>query len=363
MNILYISSKKRWGGVSSWMRQTAIGLEAKGHSVWILAHPKGRFIQSAPEGIRTISKRLGMDYSPVTVWYLARFARSHQINLIVTNIEKEIIAGGIAARLCGIPNIRRVGREDDFKKKLKILWNHRLLVDQCLVPCNLVRDNAIKRAPWLDQAQFTTIYNGKNCRRYSPEQIQKQRKGWGLSENDAIIGVTSQLAKSKAIDRLIRVFKNIQQHYPEWYLVVTGEGAEKEKLTALANELEIRERVVFAGFSPEPLLASAAYDIAVSNSRFEGFPNNVVEYFAVGKAVVTTDAGGVSEMVRHNENALMIPCDDDNQLYESLLQLIRNPEKRRALGQQAMETVEQGFSEDLMIEKLEAFFLASMKKV
>jgi glycosyltransferase involved in cell wall biosynthesis len=363
MNILYISSKKRWGGVSSWMRQTAIGLEAKGHQVWVLGHPKGRFIRSAPKEIRLIPRRLGMDYSPLTVSFLVRFIKSHQIDLIVTNIEKEVIAGGIAARLCGIPNIRRVGREDDFKKKLKIRWNHRHLVDQCIVPCDFVRDNAVKRAPWLDRAQFTTIYNGKNGRRYSRDEIKSQRKAWGLEENDVIIGVTSQLSKSKAIDRLIRVFKRLQEKCPEWYLVVTGEGSEKEKLAALAEELKIQERVVFAGFSSEPLLSSAGYDIAVSNSRFEGFPNNVVEYFAVGRPVVTTDAGGVSEMVRHGENALLIPCDDDTQLYESLLTLIRNPEMRKAIGRRAMETIEQGFSEDLMIERLETFFLANIKKI
>jgi hypothetical protein len=52
MNILYVYSKKRWGGVSSWMNKTALGLERKGHNVWILAHPNGRFIKSAPNDLK-----------------------------------------------------------------------------------------------------------------------------------------------------------------------------------------------------------------------------------------------------------------------------------------------------------------------
>ena len=65
-------------------------------------------------------------------------------------------------------------------------------------------------------------------------------------------------------------------------------------------------------------------------------------------------------MARHGENALVIPCDNDARLYESLLKLIRDHEMRKTLGRRAMETIEQGFSEDLMIERLEEFFLENI---
>ena len=54
------------------------------------------------------------------IYFIIRFIRKNQIDVMVTNIEKEVIVGGIAARICGIPNIRRVGREDDFNEKLKV---------------------------------------------------------------------------------------------------------------------------------------------------------------------------------------------------------------------------------------------------
>jgi glycosyltransferase involved in cell wall biosynthesis len=360
MNILYISSKKKWGGVSSWMQQTAFGLEQKGHCIWILAHPNGRFFQTASKDLRVFPKKLGMDYHPMTIFFLIRFIKSHRIHLVVTNIEKEVIAGGVAARFCGIPNIRRVGREDDFNEKFKVKWRHRLLVDQCIVPCDRVRVNAAKRASWLDASRFTTIYNGKNPRRFSSEAIINQRKDWGLSENHMIVGVTSQLAKSKAVDGLIRVFAKISDKFPQCRLVITGEGSEKENLQTLARELGLSRTVVFAGFSDHPMQSSAGYDIAVSNSRFEGFPNNVVEYFAVGKAVVTTDAGGVTEMAKHQKNALVIPCDNDDRLYQSITALIEDAPLRHRLGKHARRTIEQGFSEGIMIDRLEHFFLKNI---
>ena len=353
MNILYISSKKQWGGVSSWMNKTALGLKRKGHNVWILAHPKGRFIHSASKGLKLFPKKLGMDYNPATFFFLVRFIKNNHIDLIITNIEKEVIIGGIAARICGIPNIRRVGNEGDFNERLKVKWHHRLFVDQCIVPCDFVRDNAIKRASWLNGSQFATIYNGSNYKRFSAAEIREQRKQWGLSDKDFIIGVTSRLAKAKGIESLIYVFHRILKNHSKCRLVIIGEGKEKENFKNMARELDISDSIIFGGFAQNPMQAAAAYDIAISNSQFEGFPNTVVEYFAAGKPVVTTDAGGVAEMVKHEENALLIPCGDGEQLYDKIISLIENPELRKKLGQNAMKTIEQGFSEDIMIENLE----------
>lgn len=361
MHLLYISSKKRWGGVSSWMRHTAIGLGKRGHRVWVLSHPRGKFHEIASHEVSCIPKKLGMDYNPFIISFLVKLIKSRQIDLVVTNIEKEVIAGGIAARLCGIPNIRRVGREDDFNKRFKVKWRHRLLVDHCIAPCRLVRDHAVKRAGWLNADQFTVIYNGRNCRRFSTKQIMDQRKRWGIAEETCVIGVTSQLSKSKGIDGLVRVFQVIAGVFPDCRLVITGEGPEKEKLAKLAKELGIGQKIVFAGFSEDPMRSSAGYDIAVSNSRFEGFPNNVVEYFAAERPVVTTDAGGVNEMAKHGENALLIPCSDDSRLYESIVALIQDLPMRTRLGRNAAETIRNGFSEDIMIDRLETFFLECIR--
>jgi len=360
MNILYVSSKKRWGGVSSWMWRTALALEQRGHAVYILAHPDGRFIANTRGQKRILPFKLGMDYNPLAIRHLVKRIGQHRVQLVVTNIEKEVIAGGIAARLCGIPNIRRVGREDDFNNKLKVRWHHRRLVDRCVVPCNRVRDNAIKRAPWLDKSQFTTIYNGKNPVSFSKEAIEAQRKEWGVSKNHLIIGVTSQLSRQKNVDRLVRVFIRLRESYDHIVLVITGEGKEQDALHRMVREAQLEQWVVFSGFTNNPLRAAAAYDIAVSSSGFEGFPNTVVEYFAAGRPVVTTDAGGVSEMVRDRENGVLVPVEDDARLYQGIAMLLEDEDLRSKLADNAMKTIVDGFSETHMMDRLEMFFSESI---
>ncbi|MBC8385631.1 MAG: hypothetical protein H8E57_08970 [Candidatus Cloacimonetes bacterium] len=102
MNILYLSSKKNWGGVVSWMIKTASGLEKKGHKVWILSHPDSQLNQNLPGWNRLISKKLGADYNPLMIAYIVYFIKNNKIDLLVTNIEKEISIGGVAAKICGI---------------------------------------------------------------------------------------------------------------------------------------------------------------------------------------------------------------------------------------------------------------------
>lgn len=343
------------------MEKTACGLTQRGHRVWILAHPQGRFYQSAAGEVNLLPFKLGMDYSPFSILFVIWQIKTKKIDLLVTNIEKEVICGGIAARLSRIPIIRRVGREDDFNRKFKVKLHHRFLVDWCIVPCDLVRDQALLRAPWLDPSRFVTIYNGKNECHFSDDEIERQRVRWGLSKQDFILGATAQLSESKGLLGLIRAFGRLAERFAHIRLVITGEGPLKPSLQNLAKELDLAAKVVFAGFTSRPLLAAAAYDIAVCNSTFEGFPNTVVEYFAAGKPVVTTNAGGVAEMARNDYNALMIPCADEEALYGSLVRLIESADLREELSGNARSTIHAGFSEDRMLDRLEAFY-ASLKR-
>ena len=114
--------------------------------------------------------------------------------------------------------------------------------------------------------------------------------------------------------------------------------------------------------STEPIKTAGAYDIAVCPSLYEGFPNTVVEYLAASRPVVTTDAGGVPEMINHRENGLLVPCDDEEKLFENVLELVQNQNLRKTLQFNARETIREKFSEDIMLDKLEAFFRQTIEQ-
>jgi glycosyltransferase involved in cell wall biosynthesis len=208
----------------------------------------------------------------------------------------------------------------------------------------------------MDPARYTVIYNGRNPVTSGPEEIAGERRRWGLSEKDFVIGCTAQLAAVKGLDRLIRVFKALLDSGVDARLVITGEGPELRALQAEAARLGVSELVVFAGFSGRPEMAAAAYDVAVLNSSGEGFPNSLVEYLAAGTAVVSTKVGGVGEILRDGENGLLVEPENDRELLVAVTRLARDGGLRQRLAREGLKTIETGFSEDLMLERLERFF-------
>lgn len=360
MNILYISSKKRWGGVASWMQKTALALNKRGHQVHIVSHPNSKFNEVSKKDLNISPLKLGMEYNPAVILYIVQFIKKNRIDLVVTNLEKEVGIGGIAARLSKIPNIRRIGREDDFNNRFKNKWNHKHLVTKSIVPCNYITKKVVKRAPWLNTDNFTTIYNGRDPEEIDTSDITSLRRSWGITANNFVIGSTSQLLNVKKIDQLIIVFSRLRRKYNFLRLVISGAGKESDNLKELTVKTGINDYVVFPGFTKTPIQTSAAYDIAVLNSSLEGFPNTIVEYFASGRPVVSTDVGGVNEIIKDGFNGSLLKIGDEDALYNKLEILINSKDLREKYSQNAIATLSSRFSEKMMIDQLEDFFMKTI---
>jgi len=360
MNILFISSTKRWGGVVSWMLKSAGGLQKKGHKITILSHPhpRSKLYKHNIPNVTIVTKKLESTLLiPLTVLSIVRFIKKNKIDIIVTNIGIEVSIGGIAAKISGIPHIRRIGGDFDFTNSLKKKIIQKMLVNYCLVPCYYIIDASIKKFPWLSKEKFTVIYNGRNPYNANPNEIRNQKIKWDIKSNEKIIGMTCQLIKRKHTEDLITVFTRIHYDHPDWKIVIAGEGPELSKLKKLVNDLSLDDKVIFAGFTHDPVFTASCYDIAMSTSENEGFPNTIVEYFSVGKPVISTDVGGVSEIIKDRKNGILVNFGNLRELETAILELIKNEELRNILGASGLITLKEKFTEDVMINNLEKFFL------
>jgi glycosyltransferase involved in cell wall biosynthesis len=356
MNILYVSSKKSWGGVVNWMAKTAVGLEAKGHNIFIISHPNSRLTKASNPELKIIGKKLGPLFNPLMIFYIVLFIKKNKIDLIVTNIDKELGIGGIAAKLRGIPNIRRVGREDDLSDKFRQKWNHRLLVTKSIVPCNFISNKVSEQYEWLSKSDFKTIYNGKNIPNISETEKMGLKKKLGILDNEKVIGITCQLTEIKYVQNLIKAFSALIKTERDLKLVIAGEGDQKEMLIKLSEKLNLEDKIIFAGYTDNAFLFASIYDIATLVSKVEGFPNSIVEYLAVGKAVVVTNVGGNSEIINDDKNGFLVPFNDKELLVDRIKTLLHNSEKKKEFEENAIETIKNKFTEDQMIENIENFF-------
>ncbi len=136
----------------------------------------------------------------------------------------------------------------------------------------------------------------------------------------------------------IRAFAALQADIPDVELVVAGDGSERGSLERLVEQLALRN-VRFLGRVPPhemPALYDSA-DVYVNSPDIDNMPNSVIEAFAAGLPVATTDAGGIPFIVRHEENGLMVRSGDHEALGDALKRLVSEPDLGLDLASRAYQ--------------------------
>ena len=156
------------------------------------------------------------------------------------------------------------------------------------------------------------------------------------------IGV-GRLSYEKGFDRLIDAFAQITEQCPDWNLLIIGDGPEKPNLQNTADKFGSTERITFPGWieSPWSVIPQAippTASIAILPSRYEGFPNALLEAMSQGIAPIAFDCeSGPSEIIRHNENGLLVPQGNIPELAIAMQSLAQDNALRTRLADTARD--------------------------
>jgi glycosyltransferase involved in cell wall biosynthesis len=137
----------------------------------------------------------------------------------------------------------------------------------------------------------------------------------------------------------LRAFARVQAEYPEASLTLVGSGPQDAMLRALAVELGLRN-VTFTGRVPQDEIHRyyADADIYIQTPSIDNMPGSVIEAFASGLPVISTDVGGVPAILQHGEHGLLAPDHDDAAIAAHVLRLLRDPQYARRLAAAAYDT-------------------------
>ncbi|MDZ7629520.1 MAG: glycosyltransferase family 4 protein [Parvularculaceae bacterium] len=159
-----------------------------------------------------------------------------------------------------------------------------------------------------------------------PETIVRRSDG-------RMLAAVGRLTRQKRFDVLLEAFARIATDFPDWRLIIWGEGEERAALERQRDHLGLTDRVSFPGLSQSPGAWLETADMFVLSSDFEGWGNVIVEAMAAGLPVISTDCDfGPREIIEHEVSGFLVKHGDASALAAGLTQILRDDLLRARLG-------------------------------
>jgi glycosyltransferase involved in cell wall biosynthesis len=180
------------------------------------------------------------------------------------------------------------------------------------------------------------------------------------SESHRIVYVGT-LRYVKGVDVLIRAFKMLNADFPDYHLILVGDGKDRPKIDELIKALNIGFYVQITGqvpyWSVGDQLSKAS--VFVLPSRSEGLSNALLQAMAAGLPIVATNVGGSPSLIQDSQIGLLVPPDNPEALYHAIKKLLLQREFAEMLGKNAKEKTEQ-YRVRMIVARYEELFKKSM---
>ncbi len=358
MNILFINSIKIYGGGEVWMINAMKELRDRNHNVTLVCNPDAQISYYAEQNNFALNKlKMSGDFDPFTIVKLVRILRENKIDIILTNMDKELRLSGIAARLTDVKAvICRKGIDYPLKNNPRYRFTYNRLATHIVANSEATKYTMLKNAPWLDQSKISVIYNGINPDLYTQENTNNLRRELGIPDESALIGFVGRLNIQKGITYILQAFERLVETIPKAHLLMVGTGDLKNKIESVAKEKKFINNIHLAGFRDDIPDVMRTIDFLILPSVWEGFGTVLIEAMASEKPCITTKISSMPEIVEDDRTGLVIPPKNADELYKAMRSLIQNPLKAKDMGREGRKVVLNRFTLCKMADQYEQLF-------
>jgi len=253
------------------------------------------------------------------------------------------------------------------KKKLKRffdrVWGKRILKDvsKAFALTNIEAEQYKKMD--IKENKIEIVPNGIDLSEYThlPEKGKFRRK-YGIKDDEKIILYLGRIHKIKGVDLLVSTFTDLIKEINNVRLVIVGpDDGFLPILKKQIKNLDVNEEILFAGplYRRNKLEAYVDADMFVLPSRYEAFPNTLLEAFACGLPVITTNRCGIADIVKR---AGLIVEFDRKQLKDAIFKVLSDEGLRRRFGEEGKELIKEKFKWDTIVKKIENIYLDLLAK-
>lgn len=360
MKILHVITTLDVGGAEMHLLAQVRGQRARGHDVrvvWL----KGRgslaadFRSAGAERVEHVPASLGAAFAmrPHLRW--ADIVHSHLLKADMATAVLATLSGKRRALVASKHNDEQVLRKPLVSLVHGVLGR---LPQRTIVLSDHV-GRFVAEHGRVPLARQERIYYGLDPRPFEAaaarprKQRDALRASLGFGRDDVVFVCVARFAAQKAHDVLLRAFAKANMRDARIRLLLVGDdpfGDGRVRAEALARELDLIPRAVFAGIRRDVPELLAASEVFVMASLWEGLGLVFLEAMAASLAVLATNVSAVPEVVLDSVTGVLVPPSDDEALAGAMVELARDPERRAALGAAGARRVREHFGLDRMVD-------------
>ncbi|MFT5512432.1 MAG: glycosyltransferase involved in cell wall biosynthesis [Bacteroidia bacterium] len=356
ITILHISSPLSWRGGEQQLMYLHKGLLSLGYNSKVFCPNEGILASKLSIAERVLySKRSGFD--PFVAYKLAKFCRANKIDLIHAHDAHAHTTAVLAASVFRNKTPVILSRRVDFPIGgswfSKYKYNHKR-VKAILCVSNVIRD-MVKPAIHASHIQVVTVHSGVDLSRFKSVTPIDIKAELSLPENAKLVANFSALAGHKDYFTFIDTAEVICGERSEVVFLIFGKGELEEELKIYVKSKNLVKQVLFVGFRNNLPEIYPNIDVLLFTSKTEGLGTTVLDAFASMVSVVATRAGGVPEMVIHEETGLLSPIGDSKSLANQVIQTLDDQNLSKRLTENALKKCE-SFSVDHLVRRTKNWY-------
>ncbi|MBN1893523.1 glycosyltransferase family 4 protein [bacterium] len=358
MRVIQACRSRSWGGMEMVAVNTALRLRARGVSSVLLAFPGTPVEKTArANGLELLSMEWGgyLDAGGIRRFRMEAGRLSPDVVHVHQAKDLWMIAPALR-RLKTVPLIltRHVGTQ-----KPKRDWLHAGLyrrVDRIIAISGVIRKNVADTHP-IAQERILTIPNGVDLAAFDPARVSGAavRRKFGIPLGAPVIGTAGRMNWWKGYREFLMCAEEVLRRDSRvWFLAAggatVGEEEEARAIRDFAGSLNLRGRLVFAGFCEDMPEIYAAMDMLVYPAYAEAFGIVLIEAMAMGLPVIASDCDGIPEIVKNGETGILVPAREAGPLAQAVLDLLNNAEKRQAFGRRGRARAERCYDWERILD-------------
>lgn len=323
-----------------------------------IARERGVHFAAAPHLVRNVNPLADLR----AVWELWRLIRKGNYDIVHTHTSKAGLVGRLAARLARVPVVIHTPHGHVFYGYFGpvitriFVWLERWAAGFSDRVISLTAKGAQDHVDFgvAAREKFAVIHSGIDFSSYHASETSREavRRELGIPADGLVIGTLGRLTAIKGQDDLVAAFAAVG--IDNAWLLLVGDGEERDALLVQARRLGVEDRLVLAGWRQDIYAVLGAMDIFALPSLNEGMGKALVEAMYAGLPCVATRVGGVPELLSDGVG-LLVAASAPQELAVALRQLATDPEARRRMGEAGRHRA-LAYGVEQMVAKIEALY-------